>query len=132
MSSLSDYLENKLALQLFNATAYTTPATMYAALHTSNPADDDSGTEVSGNGYARVAITTNDTNWTVTDDTAENATAITFPEATGSQGTVTHWGLYDASSSGNLLYHGALGSSKAIASGQTPAILPGAITITFA
>ena len=121
MAALSDYLEQKLMDLICNKDAFTGPAT-YLSLYTDDPGDDDSGTEVSGGSYARVLVNDNGSgspDWTVAAVSGvgyecENDDDITFTTATGSWGTVTHFGIHDAASSGNLLLHGALDESKAV------------------
>lgn len=127
MSSLSDYLENKLALHVFCATGYTSPTTVYAALCTSATSDSALGTEASGGSYARTSIA-----FTASGPVASNSANCEFPEATGSWGTITHAALMDASTSGNILVHGALTASKAISSGDIFRFSSGQVTITFA
>jgi hypothetical protein len=107
--SFSNYLENKVLGHVFGGTAYSAAGTLYLALFTTSPAEDGSGTEVSGTSYARQTVA-----FTVTDNTASNTSAVEFPTAGGSWGTVTHVGVYDASTSGNLLAYAALSASKAI------------------
>src|SRR5690606_1282100 len=88
--------------------------------------------EPSGNGYARVAVTNNSTNWPAASNGAKsNANAITFPQATGSWGTVTHFGIFDAATSGNLLAWGELSQSKAISAGDTPYFAAGSLTLNL-
>ena len=134
--SFSNYLENKVLDHLFGATIYTPSSTLYIALNTGVPAPgDDAGAgflEPSGNAYARVSMTNNKTNWTTASSGAlENATAITFPTATGNWGTVTHFGIYDNSSGGNILGSGALTISKTITSGDTASFASGALDISL-
>lgn len=126
MGSASDYTENKVLELIVGKTAFATP-TCYAALSTADPTDDASGlAEPSGNGYARVSTAGGD--WEAAASGAiQNANAITFPEASGSWGTVTHFALFDASTAGNMLAHGALGSSEAVTSGETPRFAAGAL-----
>lgn len=127
--ALSDYLENKLVDHVFRATSYTAPATVYVALYTSSCSDSAGGTEVSGGSYGRVSITTGTsafkgTHGTTTgassgtNGTITNAAAATFPAPTGNWGVVTHWGVLDASTSGNLLICAALTASKTINNGD--------------
>lgn len=129
MSALSDFLESKLIDHVFRGVAYTAPATMYVGLLTAAPTDTGGGTEVSGGSYARVAVTSNSTNWantqasgsgasSGTDGTIENLTTITFPTPSGSWGTVLAVGVYDASTGGNLLWYTTLSVSKTISSGD--------------
>jgi len=62
-----------------------------------------------------------------------NNGAITFPSPTASWGTVTHFGIFDAASSGNLLFHGALTASKTINSGDAaPSFQAAQLAVTFA
>src|SRR3990167_4174500 len=131
MGSKSDFLELELLDHVLGAAAYTAPATVYVALHTADPLDDGSGAEVSGGSYARVAVTNNATNWPAAASGAKaKGAAITFPEATASWGTVTHFGIWDAATVGNLLYHGSLTVSKAVTTGDTPSFAVGDIDIT--
>ena len=124
--SFSNYLENKVLLHVFGATAYTAPSTLYVALFTSDPGETGSGTEVSGGSYARQTAT-----FTVTGNQASNTAAVEFPTATGSWGTITYAAVYDASSGGNLLAYGALTTSKTIASGDVLRIPAGDFDINL-
>lgn len=120
----SNYLVNKLIDLLFRGQSYTYPSSLYAKLLAS-------GTEVAGNGYARVAISTTNSNWSNTQSSGTgassgtggriaNAIAITFPQPTGSWGTVTTGGFNDASSGGNELWRSALTTSRSITASSTP------------
>jgi len=124
--SFSNYLETELLDHVFANNAYTSPSAVYVGLFTSNPDEDGSGTEVSGGSYARQAGS-----FTVTGNTATTSAAIEFPTATASWGTISHIGIYDASSAGNLLAYSALTASKTIASGDVFRIPAGDIDITL-
>lgn len=104
--SFSDYLEGKVLNHVFGGTSYTAPTTLYVGVFTSASSDSAAGTEVSGNGYARqsVAFTVSGTSPT----TASSSAAVEFPEATGSWGTVTYAGVFDALTGGNMLAHAQL------------------------
>lgn len=140
-TSFTDYLENKLVDHLFRGTAFTAPATLYVSLHTAACSDSSTGTEVSGGSYARVAVTSGTTNWANTQNsgtgvssgtngTTQNLTTITFPSPTGNWGTVTHFGIFDASSAGNMLICQALAASKTINNGDAaPSFGAGSLTI---
>jgi hypothetical protein len=140
----SDYLENKLIDHLFRTAAYTKPAALYVALFTAAPSDSGGGTEVVGGSYARVNLAPLDTNWVATQGgtagtssgssgLTSNAVAITFPAPTANWGTVTHFGIFDAASGGNLLVWDALTASRTILSGDpSPSFGPGALQITVA
>lgn len=124
--SFSNYLETKVLAHTFSNTAYTSPSTVYVGLFTSSPSEDGSGTEVSGGSYARQSGA-----FTTSGNTATTSAAIEFPTATAAWGTITHIGIYDASSGGNLLAYAALTASKAIASGDVFRIPAGDIDITL-
>jgi hypothetical protein len=118
MGSFADYWENEILDHLFGKGSYT-PPTIYVGLSTAEPVDDTSGlAEPSGNSYARVSTAGTDWN-TASGGTIDNANDITFPEASGSWGTLTHFALFDAASGGNMLAHGSLSVSKSISSGDT-------------
>ena len=126
MSAMSDYLELKF-LDHFTGTASTSaPSAVYLGLSTASLNDDNSGTELSGSGYTRKVITFA----SASSGSIANNSAVEFPTATGSWGTVSHFGIYDASSSGNLLFHGAFSASKAIASGDILKVASGSLTIS--
>lgn len=117
--SKSNYLENAILDHMLGGPDYVRPATVYMALFTAAPTDAGGGTEVTGGSYARVAITNNATNFpAAVGGVKTNGTAITFPTPSAGWGTVTHWGLFDASTSGNLLRYGTLTVSKTVDSGD--------------
>ena len=113
--SLSNTYETNVLTWLLTGDAVTRPTSFYVALFTSNPDEDASGTEVSttGTAYARQSVT-----FSVSGNTATNTAAIEFATATASYGTVTHVGVYDASTAGNLIAYAALSTSKAIDTGD--------------
>lgn len=135
MAAFSDYLEQAIINSIFRNTAFPAePANVYLALFTAAPSDSGGGTEVAGNGYARKAVSTTG-GWTApgVGGSTANASDIEFDAASGgSWGTVTHFGIFDASSGGNLLFHGALSASKAIGDGDVARFAAGQITITLA
>lgn len=131
MAGKSDYLENAVLAKVFNATAFPATATIHVALFTAAPTDAGGGTEVATGSYARVAVTANTTNFPAPSGGAiANGTAITFPTASASWGVVTHFGLFDASTAGNLLYWGALTASKTVDSGDTVSFAIGDLDVT--
>ena len=128
MSEMSNYLEDALINATLRATTYTSPATVYVSLWTSDPTDAGSGTEVSGGSYARTAVTFA----APSDGASTNNADVTFPTATASWGTVGWIGINDAATSGNLLYHTALDTAKAIDSGDIFKISTGNLSVTLA
>jgi len=127
MAEMSNYLENALVNATLRNTSYTSPTTVYVALYTTDPTDADTGTEVSGNGYTRQSVTFS----APSNGATSNSSAVEFPQATGSWGTVAYIGLRDASSGGNLLYHTALDASKTIATGDVFRIAIGSLAVTL-
>ena len=128
MAEMSNFLENALINATLRNTTYTSPATVYVSLWTSDPTDAGSGTEVSGGSYARTAVTFGAPSNGVT----TNSAAVEFPQATASWGTVAYFGINDASSSGNLLYHSPVTTSKAIDTGDIFKFASGSISVTLA
>ena len=130
MGSFADYWENKILDHLFGKGSYT-PPTIYVGLSTADPTDESSGlSEPSGGSYARVSTVPGD--WNVASGGATgNANDLTFPEATGNWGTITHFALFDAESAGNMLAHGTLSVSKTISSGDTVKFPAGDLDVTL-
>ena len=131
MAGFSDYLEDKVLDHVFGGSAYTAPGTLYVGLYTAAPSDSGGGTEVSGGSYARksmAAMTVSGTSPTE----ATNGAAVEFVTATGSWGTVTHVGVFDAVTTGNLLGWAALTASKTVSSGDVFRFDAGDLDITLA
>lgn len=126
-NGFSDYLENAILNATLRGVAYTSPAKVYVALFTSDPTDAATGTEVSGGAYARQAITFG----APSAGTCSNSADVLFPIATAAWGTVTHIGIFDAASGGNLLYSAALTTSKTIAADDQLKLETGAVTVTL-
>jgi hypothetical protein len=126
--SFSNSAETLVLNWLLTAGSATRPTAWYLALFTSNPDEGDVGTEVStsGTAYARQSIA-----FTVSGDTASNTAAVEFPTATASYGTVSHVGVYDASTGGNLIAYAALTTSKAIDTGDVLRVPAGDLDITL-
>ena len=124
MAALSNYAELELLDHLLGTGAYTMPSQVYMALYTAAPNDAGGGTEVSGSGYSRQAIDFA----AASGGQAANSAAVTFT-ATGNWGTVTHFGLFDAATSGNLLVHGALTASREILNGDEQVFAIGDVTV---
>jgi len=127
MGSFSNYMENAVLNQILGGQAYSTPATVYVALSTSAYQEDGSGgNEPVGNGYARVSVTNNTTNWPVTTTGSKtNANSITFASASGSWGSIGYVGIFDQLTGGNLLMYGTLSIAKSPTSGDVLSYAPG-------
>ena len=124
--SFTNFLETEILDHVFAGAAYTAPSTKYIGLFTAAPGETGGGTEVSGNAYARQTMA-----FTTSGDTTSNNAAVEFPTATGSWGTITHVGIFDAVSSGNLMVYATLTASKAIASGDVFRVPSGDLDITL-
>ena len=130
MGSFSDYWENEVLDHLFGKGTYP-PPTIYVGISTADPGDSGAGlTEPSGGGYARRQTMSADWN-AAADGLLDNANTITFNVATGDWGTVTHFGLFDAATAGNMLVHGALAQAKVIANGDTLQFVAGDLHVTL-
>lgn len=130
MSSFSDYTENLVLTYLFTTGSVTRPTAWYVGLFTAAPSDTGGGTEVTGNGYARVVTGTISGSGTAT--TFSNAAAIEFAAASGGNwGTVGWAGIFDASTSGNLLAWAPLTTSRVINDGDVFRIPATSLTITL-
>lgn len=128
MAEMSNYLENALINGTLRGTTYTAPTTTYLALYTSDPTDADTGTEVTGGSYARQAITMG----APSNGASTNSAAIEFPQATADWGIIAYVGIRDALTSGNLLYHTPLDTSKTISNGDIFKITAGNLSVTLA
>ena len=145
MSAMTDYLENKLIDHLFRGRSFSAPAVLAVGLFTAAPSDAGGGTEVSGGSYARGQLNPSDSNWESTQGTTtavassgtggatQNAVAITFPTPSANWGTITHFAIFDATTSGNMLFWGALTASKTVNNGDpAPSFAIGALDVTLA
>jgi hypothetical protein len=128
MAEMSNHLENELYDHVLRNASYTSPTNIYVSLHTADPTDAGTGTEVSGGSYARTAVTMG----APTNGSGTNSVDVQFPQATGDWGTVTHIGIWDATSAGNMLFHTPLDTSKNITTGDVFKIASGSLTVTFA
>lgn len=144
MTATSNYLENAVIDHIFRGATFSKPSALYVALFTAAPSDSGGGTEVSGGSYARAQLDPSNTNWNATQGgttgassgtggQTANAVDITFPTPSADWGSVTHIGIFDASSSGNLLFHGALTTPKTVNNGDpAPKFTAGSLTVTLA
>lgn len=123
-SKKSSYLRSKIVKHVKGEASYTMPTNLYLALYTSDPTVADTGTEVTGGSYARQLLSfAAESGGTAASNTSESFTNM--PNA-----TVSHWGLRDASSGGNLMYFGNFDIAQVVTAGQTFTINSGNIVIT--
>lgn len=132
MSAASDYLEDKLLDHVLGGTTYTQPTTLYLALFTASTGLETNSpsaeVSTSSTGYGRQTVTFAAAS---SGSAATNAT-VTFTTATANWGTVTHVAVMDASTGGNVLFHGAVTASKTIETGDTFQVSSGNLTISLA
>jgi len=128
MGSISNFLEGKLLDHIFNQNTYTPPSTVYIGLSTADPTEDGSGlAEPTGGSYAREAITFGAaSSRRVTQDAK-----VTFTKATDSWGTISHWALFDAQTSGNMLAYGSITTPKDVNTNATASIAASSIYVEF-
>lgn len=144
MSQASNYLENQLIDHIFRTATFAKPTVLAVALFTAAPSDAAGGTEVTGGSYARVDLPPLNANWkgthgnttgasSGTGGVTSNASAITFPAPTADWGTVTHMGIFDATTAGNLLVWVALTASRTILNNDpAPSFAVDQLAITIA
>jgi hypothetical protein len=130
MSALSDYSEKLLLDWLMTTGSATRPTAWYIALYTAAPSDSGGGTEVSGSGYSRQSATFSAAS--SPGGTTSNSNTISFTASGGSWGTVTHIGIFDNTTGGNLIWHGGLTASKIVGDGDTLEFAIGNIDLTVA
>jgi hypothetical protein len=130
MAALSDYAEKLLLDWAMTTGSATRPTAWYVALYTAAPSDSGGGTEVSTGGYARQAVTFGAAS--SPGGTTSNTGAVSFTASGANYGTVTHIGIFDALTTGNLLWHGAMTASKTVNDGDTLEFSIGNIDLTLA
>lgn len=126
MSSFSDYLENAVLNHVFRNTSLTSPTTVYLSLYTVTPSDAGGGTEVTGGGYARQAITFG----APSAGAIANTVAVAFTATGANFGTVVAVGIHDALTTGNLLAWDGI-TSAVINDGDTINFPIGDIDVTL-
>ncbi len=127
MSAMSDFLENKILDHITGRTAYSAPSAVYLGLSTGDFTDTGSGSsELTGNNYSRVAVAFDAS----ANGATQNTSSIDMPAASGNWGTVSHWGLWDAATSGNMLLHGSFSASKTIETNDVLRIAAGDLDLS--
>jgi len=127
---MTNYLENALVNHVLRNTALTSPTTVYLALYDASPTDTGTGgTEITGTGYSRQSVTFT----APTNGSTSNSSTLSFTNGSGGNWTIAAVGIMDASSGGNMLFHGTLtGGSKTVADGDTITFNAGDLDITLA
>lgn len=105
----------------------------YISLHTADPgeAGDQTTSEVSYTGYARVAVARSGAGFSRSGSTISNVATVQFGECSSGSATATHFAIGSASSgAGQIVLSGALSASRAISAGITPLFNASALTAT--
>jgi hypothetical protein len=134
-NNASRYQQNNRLNWMKGTTYPAAPATTYVALLTTMPTDNN-GTgiaEVSGGAYARIGVTSS-TGWSAVSTSGSlqqmgNAAAVTFTTATANWGTIVGVAIYDALTTGNMLYFAPLAANQVVNNGNTFSFLAGALVI---
>lgn len=124
---MSDYLEDKLLRHVFRSETYTPPTNIYLALFTAGPADDGTGTEVTGGSYARQIVT-----YAVPTTPAgriANDAPLSFLNMPAC--TIVGSGTLDALTGGNLLTYDALASPRTVVLGENLSVAIGDHRVYF-
>lgn len=133
MAAATDYTENQILDWVTGVDSMPATGTRYLSAHTSATTDAGGGTEVSGNGYARKSLASLFSAASGTGGSVSNNADVAFAAASGGNwGTITHIAIWDASTAGNMLWHGALTASKVINDGDQLVFTTGNLTITVA
>lgn len=131
--SKSNTLETQVVALIFNATTLPwSNANLFVALHTADPgeAGDQTTSEATYTGYARVLVTRDTSGWTVAGNQASNTAEVTFPECTGGTNTITHVSVgLAATAASQTLYKGALTAAIVISNLITPRFPVGTIVV---
>ena len=130
MAALSNYAEKLLLDFAMTTGSATRPTAWYVALYTAAPDDTGGGTEVSTGGYARQSVTFDAAS--SPGGTTSNNNTVSFTASGAGYGTVSHIGIFDNVSGGNLLWHGSMTASKTVADGDTLEFSVGNIDLTLA
>lgn len=130
MGALSNYAENKILDHILKNTAYSRPAHLYLALCKTSPGETGTGStldEPSGGSYARILCDDWDA---ATSRAAANSTALAFAQATAAWGTITHFGICDHLSAGNLIAYGTISPVKVIDNGDNTSVAKGDLDVS--
>ena len=122
-------LSNTHAIELINYSLRN--STVYLALYINEPGADASGTEVSGTGYSRVAITLGLPSIVGGKATSSNTNAVNFGTAGSAWGTVSYWAIYDSSTGGQMLWYGPFSRSKTVEVNDSVVVAIGELDVTL-
>lgn len=127
----SNFLEEAMINHFFRNGNVPSPAQLFLTLYISDPTDSDTGTEVSGASYVRQQVSFTAPTQQSGKGTSNNTMEIRFPIATTVWGTITHFGIRNAQTGGNLLAHAAVPIPKLIEIGDEAKFSVNALTLTI-
>lgn len=133
MSGFSNDLAQKVISHFFRGVTISAPANHYVSFFTEDPTDVTATAatkELSAPWYVRKPISF-DAPSDATDVTTANSAQVTFDAVTGSAATITHWGVWDTVSGGNLQASGAWPTPKVCNVGDIPVIATGELVLQF-
>ena len=129
MTAFSNYLENALLEHTLRNNALTSPTSVFISLYTTDPTDADSGSEVATSGYDRFEVSAGVSFTTASGGSCRNTEAWEFLTATTAWGSISHFGIHDATTGGNLLYYGALSSTKTVGTNDIVRFTAGSLSV---
>lgn len=130
MAAASNYLEESILNYFFRNQSVAAPTRVYIALYLNDPTDEDTGTEVSGDGYERQQITFNAPTQVGGKAVILNNSKIEFPIAGSNWGQISHWGIRTDATGGNLMARGSWAKIDNVQTGNRFTAEPGAIQVT--
>lgn len=123
--SITQYLENKIVDHILGTATYTKPSAVYVALFTTLPTKTTSGTEVTGGSYARQSAAFTASVAGLSSNSA-NINFTSMPTC-----VVVGVGVYDSSTTGNLLFFSPLDTTRSVTAGDTFRISTGDLDISI-
>ncbi len=127
MGSFSDYWETATLQHMFNKSSYTQPSDYCIGLYTAAPSDAAGGTEASAGNYVRKTCVA----WGLSGSIIYNSGAVTFVQCDDSWGTISHFGIFDTATGGNLLAWGTCTTPKDVNTNDTAEFADKALTVSL-
>lgn len=127
----SNYVKNNTLDFWLRNQSVTQPPSVWVTLYSTNPTAADTGTEISGGGFARQQVTFSAPSISGDIATIQNTASVTFAQLTANAGTAGYLGLRDANTGGNLLFYEALPTAITLAQGYTPYWAAGELKVTM-
>lgn len=123
-------LIDQLLRKIFRDTAFANPTSWYISLHTVAPTETSDGTEMTGSGYARLAVAADSGQWNIVNNSAVNSQTLLFAAATATWPTIIGMGLWDAATGGSMLFYESVVAPTVINPGSRFTLVPGSLAVT--